>query len=121
MYVTKRNIAVYVILTLVTCGIWGIVWFVQMVDDINALSGEPGAMSGIVVFLLSMVTCGIYMFYWMYKAGEKLDAVRENHGLVRQDRGVIYLLLSVFGLSIVAMALIQNDLNVIADVNMGQR
>ena len=57
------------------------------------------------------MTCGIYHLYWAYTAGEKLDAVRHFRGLPVQSNGVVYLLLSLFDFSVVAWALMQNELN----------
>ena len=51
---TKRNIGVCILLSIVTCGIYGIIWLVQMVDELNTAAGETNATSGIVVFLLSL-------------------------------------------------------------------
>lgn len=120
MYTTKRNIATNIILAIVTCGIWGLVWSIQMIDDVNLLSGDSNAPSGIIVILLSIITCGIYLWFWLYKAGEKMDMVRLNYGLQKQDRAMMYLLFAILGLSIVSWALIQSDLNAIADMNMNQ-
>ena len=108
----KRNIGVCILLSIVTCGIYSIVWFVQMVDELNAAAGETGGTSGIVAFLLSLVTCNIYAWYWFYKAGELVNrASGARGGAQDQNRGILYLVLSIIGLNIVSMALIQDELN----------
>ena len=61
--VKNRNIALCIILSLVTCGIYGLYWFVCLTDDTNTISGEPGT-SGVVALVLTIVTCGIYGIYW---------------------------------------------------------
>ena len=43
----NRNIGVCILLSIVTCGIYGIVWLVQMVDELNAAANDPNATSGI--------------------------------------------------------------------------
>lgn len=113
--VQNRNLAMQIILTLVTCGIYGIIWFILMVDDVNTVSGKEGAMSGVMVFLLSFITCGIYSLVWYYQAGQALDQVRSARGEAQGNLGFLYLILTFFGLSICSMALIQNELNKIAD------
>ena len=108
----KRNIGVCILLSIVTCGIYGIIWLVQMVDELNAAAGETNPTSGIVVFLLSLVTCNIYSWYWFYKAGELVNrASGARGGTQDQNRGILYLVLSILGLNIVSMALIQDELN----------
>lgn len=69
--VKNRNIALCIILSLVTCGIYGLYWFVCLTDDTNTISGEPGT-SGVVALVLTIVTCGIYGLYWHINAARKL-------------------------------------------------
>ena len=64
--------------------------------------------------LLTIVTCGIYGLYWAYKQGEKIDAAKANRGVASGNSGILYLILSIFGLGIVAWALMQNELNQMA-------
>lgn len=110
-----RNIGLCIVLSIITCGIYGIVWLVQLVNDLNAAAKEPNATSGGVVFLLSIITCGIYMFYWMYKAGELVNKAKMLRGRPTDgSNGILYLVLSIFGLGIVSYALIQNELNQLA-------
>lgn len=60
--IQKRNIAVCIILSIVTCGIYGIYWFICLNNDTNTASNTFGT-SGGVAFLLTLVTCGIYGIY----------------------------------------------------------
>ena len=79
-------------------------------DETNALSGRQGT-SGGLVFLFSLITCGIYALYWMYQMGNAVEMLHDQHGEPRGSAPVVYLLLSLFGLGIVAYALLQNELN----------
>ena len=103
----KRDIVVSVLLTIVTCGIYGIYWFIKMTDEVNVAACTPSDTSGGVAFLFSLITCGIYEIYWAYKIGNKLDNCTNQNS----SRGLTYLLLSIFGLSIIAYALIQDSIN----------
>lgn len=85
-----------------------------MTEDTNRLSRDPGATSGGIVILLSIVTCGIYLWYWMYKRGEILDRAKVERGLPSSNSGILYIILTIFGLGIVSYALIQNELNNLA-------
>ena len=53
MPINKRNLAVSIIFTIVTCGIYGIYWFNVMTDDTKNVSDINGA-SGGVAFLLNL-------------------------------------------------------------------
>jgi hypothetical protein len=105
-----RSIAMCIILSIVTCGIYGIYWIYVLNEDVNGIQGKKDP-SGLMVILLSIVTCGIYEFIWMYNVGTGIDKVKANGGAGSGNSGLVYLLLSIFGLGIVAMALAQNELN----------
>ena len=112
--IERRNIAVCIVLTLVTCGIYGIYWVVCLSNDVNTVSGDVNGTSGGMVVLLTIVTCGIYGIYWAYKQGEKLDFTKNNRGIPSSNSGVLYLILQIFGFGIIAYALMQNELNKLA-------
>ena len=103
-----------IVLTLVTCGIYGIYWIVCLTNDVNTVSGDVNGTSGGMVVLLTIVTCGIYGIYWAYKQGEKLDFTKNNRGIPSSNSGVLYLILQIFGFGIIAYALMQNELNKLA-------
>lgn len=117
----ERNIATSIILTLVTCGIYGIYWFVVLTDDIRLASGDESAPSGGIAFLLTIVTCGIYGIYWAYRMGKALVLAKQKNNLNAEDNSVLYLILQVLGLGIINYALMQNELNIIAKNEAGVR
>ncbi len=113
----KKNIAVYIILSIVTCGIFGMYWLVVLNNDCNTVANEPNGTSGGIVLLLTIVTCGIYGIYWCYKMGQNLDIAYQNRGMAPSNKSVILLVLAIFGLAIVSYAIIQDDINKIIDID----
>lgn len=113
METKERNVALAIIFTIITCGIYGIYWFIVLTDEVKEKSGDSQMASGGVAFLLTLVTCGIYGIYWAYKMGKAMQVVEKNNGVGEADNSVLYLILQLFGLGIVVYALIQSDLNVI--------
>ena len=111
MNIQKRDIVVAIILSFVTCGIYGIYWFVKMTDETNALSNQQEATSGGVAFLLTLITCNIYGYYWAYKQGEKISAIKAARGETDSNLPVLYLILQICGLAIVNYCLMQNEIN----------
>ena len=109
--ITKREVVTAIIFTVITCGIYGIYWFVKLNDEINILCADTSDTSGGTAFLYNLITCGIYGIYWSYKMGNKLDNYMAARGEMTSSRGVAYLLLSIFGLSIVTYALMQDSIN----------
>ena len=104
----QRSVGIAILLSIITCGIYGIYWLIMLNDETNYVSGTSGG----VVFLLTLVTCGIYGYYWCYKQGEKLNEAKMQRGImVDSSASVLYLILSIFGLSIVSYALMQSELN----------
>lgn len=112
--ISKRDIVMAVILSIITCGIYGIYWFIVMTDESNSVSDEKTA-SGGLAFLYTIITCGIYRFYWNYKMGQKLYLSGKKYDLAISDNSVLYLILSIFGFDIINYCLIQSDLNRFAD------
>lgn len=113
--IQQRNIAVCIILSIVTCGIYGLYWLACLTNDTNTVAKTEGT-SGVVTVLLTIVTCNIYSLYWGYKQGEKIDIAKQNHGLPAGNSNVLYLLLCLF-IPVVAWALMQNELNTLANMN----
>lgn len=111
MGIQPRNIATCIVLSIVTCGIYGIYWFIKLTDEVNALAEVEAPTSGGTAFLLTLITCNIYRFYWAYKQGEKLDAASSAKGQPSSNSGVLYLILQFVGLGVVAYALMQNEIN----------
>lgn len=109
--VKNRSIVLSIILSIITCGIYGLFWYAFMVDDANKVSGEYDSTSGGLTILYSLLTCGLYKIYWSYKVGKQLYNAGLNYGKDISDNSILYLILSLFGLSIISDALIQNDLN----------
>ena len=61
-----------------------------------------------MVILFDILTCGIYSLYWMYKMGERTDIMK---GEPNGTTNVLYLILSFFGLGIVSLCLMQDNIN----------
>ena len=115
-HLEKREIVTCIILSIVTCGIYGIVWLVGIINDINALAQDDKSnQSAGTVILLIIITCGIYGFIYFYQAGQRLYNAGQKYNVQIADNSTVYLLLNLFGLGIVSYCLIQSDLNKFAE------
>ena len=101
----NRNIVVGIILSIVTCGIYAIYWFVKCTDEMNQVSPDDYTTSGIVAFLFTLITCGIYGIYWSYKFYKKADYVVES------DNYIICFILQIIGFGIASQAITQSAIN----------
>ncbi len=100
-----------ILLTIVTCGIYGLFWRYKQIQVVNAWIGE-GRFSFGMLILLSILTCGIYSIYFDYIFSQSINNVQHHEGLlVNESLPLISVLLSVLGLGIVSMAIQQSDIN----------
>ena len=102
-----RNIALDIILTLLTCGIWNLIVQAAQMRAINAIIGTQKYRFW-SWFLLSLVTCGVYHIYHEYRKSEDLAQFRKGGS---QHEPIATLLLTMFGMSIVADAIQQAEIN----------
>ena len=110
--VQERNIVTCIILSIVTLGIYGIIWYINLVNDTNRVcNDEHSSQSGGMVFLLTLITCGIYGIIWFYNAGKRLEKAGKKYGKEISDNSVVYLIVNIVGLGIVAYCMVQSDLN----------
>lgn len=108
---TVVNIAVGILLTLVTCGIYGLIWQYKQIRALNAFLGRA-EFNFAMWLLLSIVTCGIFGMYYEYKMANGINEVKQAHGrVVDTNLGLICLLLTLFGLGIVSLAIQQSEIN----------
>ena len=111
--IQKRNIAMYIILSIVTCGIFGIYWFICLTDDSKLAANDNESASGPVAFLLTIVTCGIYSWYWAYKLGDRVDYAANSRGIGdgSSNSKILFIVLQLLGLGIVNYLIAQDKLN----------
>lgn len=94
-----RGLISYILLTLITCGIYSYYFIYKMAADVNiACEGDGEETAGLVAFiLLSLVTCGIYAYIWYYKLGNRLAANAGRYGLSFQENGTTVIMWLLFG------------------------
>lgn len=97
---TDRSLPMYILLTIVTCGIYSYYFVYQIAQDVNvACEGDGEQTSGLVAFiLLSFITCGIYSWIWQYKLGNRLATNAPRYGLAFQENGTTILMWNIFGI-----------------------
>lgn len=96
----QRSFVTYLLLSLITCGIYGIYFWYMWTEDINEICAGDGQESPnyIVVFLLSIVTCGIYRVYWFYKQAGRLCKAAPQFGVEFKENESFILLWMVLGI-----------------------
>lgn len=98
-----RSLLMYILLTAVTCGIYGIWFYWHFYKDINTVcrvkeqDDSQNTPNYIIVCLLILVTCGFYAYYWLYKQGNRIQRVGEVYGERIEENGTTYLMWTIFG------------------------
>lgn len=91
---TDRGVIGWLLLSIVTCGIYSYYFLYCLARDINVMCQDDGdSTPGLAAFiLLSFVTCGFYAPYWYYKIGNRLQANAPRYGLMFQENGTTVLM-----------------------------
>ena len=101
-----RSVAICIILSLVTCGIYTLYWLYKLNDELNLLAGNRQFTSGGMVILFDILTCGIYGVYWAYKMGQNVSRLNgDNYS------PIVFLLLALFQCQFINLALMQDTAN----------
>lgn len=103
------NPVVYLVLSFVTCGLFGLYWLYVIIRDVNAHQGKD-------VVSMTMFLVGILCFplniYNMYLIAKALPEMQKSAGLEAKDESVLILILAIF-LYPAALLIVQGHLNAI--------
>ena len=108
MNIKERNIVTAVILSIITCGIYGIYWVICLARE--AVSVKDPEDSGILEIVLML----FLPFLGFFLAEKKLAEGCQAKGIAHSDNSILYLILGLVGLGIVNYCMMQDDLNKIA-------
>ena len=81
---TNRSFLKYVLLSIVTCGIYGIICFYDISKDINTIASRydnKKTMNYVLAWILSSVTFGISLIVWYHKISSRIgcELQRRNY------------------------------------------
>ena len=85
------------LLPMVTCGIYGIIWILGAIDDVNKGLGreEYNAMKEIG---LSIITCGAWGMWFMWRFCNSVVEVQQKWGVQPAMDAPILFVLAIFGI-----------------------
>lgn len=117
-----RSLVQYILLSIVTCGIYSYYFLYTMAQDANTVcAGDGKSTPGLVQFiLLSVLTCGIYGWFWYYSLANRLAENAPRYGLTFTENGTTVLLWLILGVwlcglgQFVAMNILINNMNRLA-------
>ena len=108
MNINKRKIVTSVLLSIVTFGIYSLYWMYLLVKNTRAIQNNGSRCTGEVLCLLFVP---FYSIFWWFTRGKIVKEKFAEMNCPANSNEIAYLILCVFGLGIVAMAIMQNDFN----------
>ena len=111
MKIEKRDVVKCVILSIVTCGIYGIIWAVKLARDAVNVKDEndPATIETVLMIL--------FPFVGFYLCEKKFSEGCAAKGIAHSDNSILYLVLGLVGLGIVDFCLMQSELNKLVDIS----
>ncbi|MBR6514976.1 MAG: DUF4234 domain-containing protein [Clostridia bacterium] len=107
MNIKERNIVTSVILSLVTCGIYGFYWAYCMAKEAVSVNDEnDGA-------ILEAILCMFLPFVGFFLTEKKFAQGCADKGIEHKDNTILYIILGIV-FPIANYCLLQNDLNKLA-------
>lgn len=94
-----RNMWMYLLLSLLTCGIYSIFFMKKVEEDVNTMCKGDGkvTMNYWLAWLLGIVTCGIWTYVWMYQLCDRVYNAGGRFGVQTECSGSTYLLWTLVG------------------------
>ncbi len=107
----QRSILMVILLTIVTCGIYYFYWFYQTTKELTEYSEDYRLSPGLSI-VLTIVTCGFYQIYWWDRIADIFISAQQKAKYPRlNDNKILFVVLTLFGLDIINMAILQSDMN----------
>lgn len=96
---SDRNMWLYLILTMLTCGIYSLFFMKKLEEDVNTMCKGDGqvTMNYWLAFLLGIVTCGIWTYVWLYQVCNRVYNAGARYGVQTGCSGSTYLLWTLVG------------------------
>ncbi|MBI5549643.1 MAG: DUF4234 domain-containing protein [Deltaproteobacteria bacterium] len=115
----RRNTAVVVLLTLVTCSIYWFYWFYVTTDELKRATGREDLNPGIDL-LLNLVTCSLWGLYAESRNAAIIHEHQVGRGVAHENKSNVILVLNLAALvvgitGIVSIGILQEEMNALAD------
>ncbi|HEY8481868.1 MAG TPA: DUF4234 domain-containing protein [Spirillospora sp.] len=99
----RRNpIAAWLLLPFITFGIYGLVWFYKVHDELHAYDRRIGnaATNALLSLIFGALTLGIWPLVMFVKLGGRIAAAQRAAGLTPSCSGAVGFLLGIFGFGV---------------------
>jgi hypothetical protein len=106
--VQQRSLVGFIILSIITFGLYGLYWIYKLAKDVNLMCEGDGKNTGglFKCIFFGIITLSIYNFVWLYMLGDRLQENAPKYNLAFKEGGGAVLLWYVVGSIIVIGPLI---------------
>ena len=116
--VQERTPLSTILITVVTCGIYGLYWQFKTTDELRTATNDD-SINPMLELLLTLVTGGIWGVYVQYRNAQKIHAALASRDPSRKDQSQTILILAIamyfVGVTgFIAMWLLQEEFNALA-------
>ncbi len=117
---TQREAVTLLLLTIVTCGIYGLVWKYQTTEELRQATGDD-TINPMLDVILPVLTCGVWTIYTHHRNAKKIFELAQRAGVPRTDQSTTVILCDIFGLALVASFILQGEYNALAQAAQGRQ
>ena len=97
----NRSFIKFLLLTIITCGIYGIITYYKITEDINTIcrpyDNKTTTNYLVATLLLGPITCGIYPIIWMHNMCNRIGDNLKHRGLATNFSASTFWLWNVLG------------------------
>ena len=105
------NVALYLVFTILSCGLFNLYWNYRQMDACNELLGRD-EFNFVLWLILSFITCGLYHLYYQYKMGSALNEIQRKYRMpISEGLPALSVLAAFFGFGVVADCIHQVEIN----------
>ena len=97
--IEQRSFAKYLLLSILTCGIYALYFWYRYAEDMNLMCQGDGeeTTNYILAWLFGILTCGIYLWYWFYQVGNRIQKNGKRYGVTIVENGSSVILWLIIG------------------------
>lgn len=106
--INKRSVGMCILLSIVTFGLYNLYWMYLLIRNTRSVQNESSDCAG---EFLCYLFVPFYAIYWWYTRGKRVRSAFERYNQHSKTEEIVYLILTIFGLTLVSMAIMQSDFN----------
>ena len=90
----NRNMALFIVLMLVTCGLYGLYWLYVTTGELEE-QGQAGGQSAMVILLITLFLPWVGYLLFGISANDNLNSIKSKRGMETADNKVLYIILAI--------------------------